>query len=294
MTAVEDRAEWLAWRRHGIGASDVAAIVGLSKWGSPWSVWADKTGLAPDQEDNDYLEYGRRAEPMIAGYFNDRTGLYLTHPQYLAVHPTHEHHRATLDGLASESPTLEDVSLSLGPIESKTADWKEWDEIPDGYQCQGLWQLHCTGLDHLWFAVMHNRKFRLYEMDRDDKAIALLVETVDEFWERYVLGDTPPPTDGHEATTKALASAFPEAEPGKVVDLTDLADLLPRLAEEKAAEKVHKEAAQTISNRIKAAMGEGETGLVNGEPVLTLNTIPGSTFTATRKPSRRLNILGGK
>lgn len=38
----DDRAEWLEWRRNGIGATDVAGILGVSPWASPWSVWADK------------------------------------------------------------------------------------------------------------------------------------------------------------------------------------------------------------------------------------------------------------
>lgn len=39
------REEWLVRRRKTIGGSDAAGIVGLSKWASPFSVWADKTGL---------------------------------------------------------------------------------------------------------------------------------------------------------------------------------------------------------------------------------------------------------
>ena len=36
-----ERTDWLAWRRKGIGASDIAGILGISPWASPWSVWAD-------------------------------------------------------------------------------------------------------------------------------------------------------------------------------------------------------------------------------------------------------------
>ena len=55
-----DRAEWLAWRRSGIGASDVAGILGISPWASPFTVWADKLGLLPDEDldDDDPREFG--------------------------------------------------------------------------------------------------------------------------------------------------------------------------------------------------------------------------------------------
>ena len=35
------RAEWLEVRRQTIGGSEASAIVGLSKWASPLSVWAE-------------------------------------------------------------------------------------------------------------------------------------------------------------------------------------------------------------------------------------------------------------
>ena len=38
------RPEWLALRRKTVGGSDAAGIIGLSKWSTPYTVWADKTG----------------------------------------------------------------------------------------------------------------------------------------------------------------------------------------------------------------------------------------------------------
>jgi predicted phage-related endonuclease len=41
-----NRADWLEWRRGGIGGSDVAAILGVSPWRTEFDVWASK--VAPD------------------------------------------------------------------------------------------------------------------------------------------------------------------------------------------------------------------------------------------------------
>ena len=41
----QTRPEWLRERRHGIGASDAAALYGESPWQSPMSLWAEKRGL---------------------------------------------------------------------------------------------------------------------------------------------------------------------------------------------------------------------------------------------------------
>ena len=44
------RQEWLQARKLGIGGSDVAAILGLSKYKSPYQLWLDKTSRAEVEE----------------------------------------------------------------------------------------------------------------------------------------------------------------------------------------------------------------------------------------------------
>ena len=85
MTTTRD--DWLAWRRGGIGGSDIAAILSLSPWQSPWSLWADKTGLAADTHENEAMEAGRWLELAIGPWFADRTGLHVAGEQMLVTHP---------------------------------------------------------------------------------------------------------------------------------------------------------------------------------------------------------------
>ena len=47
------RDEWLQLRQKTIGGSDAAAIIGLSKWETSYSVWAEKTGRIAHTEDNE-------------------------------------------------------------------------------------------------------------------------------------------------------------------------------------------------------------------------------------------------
>lgn len=42
------REEWLRYRKQGIGGSDVAAILGISKWNSAISLWLNKTNQTED------------------------------------------------------------------------------------------------------------------------------------------------------------------------------------------------------------------------------------------------------
>jgi predicted phage-related endonuclease len=43
MIRMDSRDEWLQWRSTGIGASDIAGILGISPWASAYSIWAQKS-----------------------------------------------------------------------------------------------------------------------------------------------------------------------------------------------------------------------------------------------------------
>lgn len=73
-TAGMSREDWLEQRRHTIGGSDAAGIIGLSKWSSPVSVWADKTGRLPDKPDTEAMRLGRDLESYVARRWMEATG----------------------------------------------------------------------------------------------------------------------------------------------------------------------------------------------------------------------------
>lgn len=50
-TVKMSREEWLEERRKSIGGSDAAAVIGMSRFASPYTVWMDKTGRLPEKED---------------------------------------------------------------------------------------------------------------------------------------------------------------------------------------------------------------------------------------------------
>jgi putative phage-type endonuclease len=263
------RTEWLGWRKLGIGASDVAALCGMSPYASPMSVYMDKLGLVPPDEDNEYMEYGRRAEPMLTDYFEDRTGLFVTGQQDRVEHPDFPHHRATLDGRVHDHPDGD----PLGVVEYKTAERgteKQWSEkIPEHYAIQLQWQLHVDQQERGWFGVMHGRLFRHYPVERDQRTIDLLIQMVDVFWAKHVLAEVPPPADAHKATAAALSAAYPDPVEGAEASLDGLEQVLAerdQAAADMADAKVRKSKADST---IKARLGDAEIGTIKGEPIAT-------------------------
>ena len=69
------REDWLSLRRTGIGGSDAGAICGLNPYSSPLDVYFNKTGEAPETEDNEAMRQGRDLEEYVARRFTEETGL---------------------------------------------------------------------------------------------------------------------------------------------------------------------------------------------------------------------------
>ena len=70
--------EWLAYRRRGIGGSDVAAILGISPFRTARALYDDKLNIASVADDAGNwvaLEMGHLLEPLVARIFAKKTGL---------------------------------------------------------------------------------------------------------------------------------------------------------------------------------------------------------------------------
>jgi hypothetical protein len=67
LPADADRDAWLTARRGGLGSSDIAAILGISRYGNALSVWHDKTGGLPlESDDSEPALWGRHRGDGIA------------------------------------------------------------------------------------------------------------------------------------------------------------------------------------------------------------------------------------
>jgi putative phage-type endonuclease len=61
--------EWLAARRKGVTASEIAVLMGLSPYSSPYALYHQKLGILQADEDQAVFERGRVLEPYVAEKF---------------------------------------------------------------------------------------------------------------------------------------------------------------------------------------------------------------------------------
>ena len=267
-TVTDEHTDWLNWRRNGIGASDVAGVIGLSPWASPFSVWASKVDDITDDHDTDAMEFGRRAEIMVAPWFADRTGLHVAGEQTRCIHRSDAWKLATVDGFVIDGPNS-DISAALGVLEIKTtgdsvADWA--DGVPVHYRCQATWAMHVTNMPRCWFAVLHlafgRPRFEVYEFARDADEERFVVDACHTFWHDHVLTGHPPDVDGHSATTEAVKAHWPTADGSLEADALTRR-MCDRIRAHKATAKLLDANITEAENELRAALGDREA-LVDG------------------------------
>lgn len=255
-TKAMSREEWLMRRRKTIGGSDAAGIVGLSRWASPFSVWADKTGRAAEKEDTEAMRQGRDLEDYVARRWMEETGKRVYRLPAMLYHPKYPFAHADVDRMVmGENAGLEcKTTFSL--------DLKQFNgvEFPVQYYAQCVHYLAVTGADRWYLAVLaYGRGFFTFVLERDQAEIDALMAAEAEFW-KLVEQDTPPDADGSEVTSAALREVYPISEQ-TTADLFGRDTVLREYMRLKEDKKALDTRIGEIENTIKADMGEAESGL---------------------------------
>ncbi|MEM8873830.1 MAG: YqaJ viral recombinase family protein [Planctomycetota bacterium] len=203
-----------------IGASDTAAVLGMSPWRSPGDVYLEKSGrLEPRDTGNVATTRGNLLEPAVLAWAEAELGTPITNRQRFVTCPDHPHIAATLDGITGDA--LVEVKTSAKPSEWGDAGT---DEIPDHYKLQVQHQLRVAGAQLAYVPVLLAASgigfdFRMYRVERDDELAEYVVAEAARFWREHVQADVAP--DNFEPSLDVAKRM--RREPGKTVEMPDLA-----------------------------------------------------------------------
>jgi putative phage-type endonuclease len=265
-------------RRNGIGASEAAAVLGLSRYKSALDVYIDKTkeDLSPRPE-TAASKRGKRLEPIVLDMYEDEHGAVLRDvPQMVSMR--YPFMFASLDAARADNGC---------PVEAKTAgryvahQWGEpgTDDIPQEYLIQITHQMIVADKTEGDIAALLTLDdFRRYPIMLDQELAGMLVEALANFWKRVENRDAPPPTTGDEVERlhKRSVEAGIEADGAIACYYRDL------LETRNAMKPLEKQEADLI-DKIKVFMGEKDTLLLGGQPICTWKSAKGSMRFDTKR-----------
>ena len=240
-----------------IGGSDIASVMGLSRYKTPLRLWAEKTGRLeqPDLSDNEAVETGVKLEQFVADMFSAKTGKTVRRAPKKYTHPKYSYMAAHIDRLITGTDEL---------LECKTASAfkkNEWDgdEIPKEYILQVMWYLGITGRKTGYIAVLiGGQSFKYKKIEFDEELFKTMTDAAVDFW-AHVQNDTPPdvmPDDDetlkelYSASTEVMIELYPDDE-NKKQSMETLEAKVAYLQEVKAHIKLMQDEQKEIETFIK-------------------------------------------
>lgn len=253
------RDEWLAYRQKSLGGSDAAALLGLSDYASPYSLWAEKTGkvIPEDISDRESVRLGNDLEDYVAKRFTEATGKKVRRENSIIYNPEMPFAHANIDrAVIGEEAGLECKTTISNAIAKECEEGK----VPARFYCQVVHYLMITGWKRFYLGVLvFGRGFYHFVIERDEAEISALKAAEESFWQK-VTTNTPPDVDGSEATLEAIRTIQKDSRPGMEISLMGVAGELATLA---ALKKREAELAAEIAEqqaRIMGYMGGAERG----------------------------------
>lgn len=176
-------AEWLAFRRNRVMASDLPSIMGVG-FDTPHECYMKKmNGI--ETADNEHMRKGRDNEPIARKLFEEKVGFLFSPAVVISL----ENYwmGASLDGINQERKEI---------LEIKCPGKRGHDEavrggIPEKYWPQVQWQLAVTGYCEGYYVSYYEGEIVVLEFSRDDEYIDKLIKEADLFYERIVNFDPP-------------------------------------------------------------------------------------------------------
>lgn len=316
--------EWVDSRQHSVGASEVAAVLGLNPYQGPHTVALRKLGKVSGAATSDAIELGILFEPKIFEVWQRKMqstseGEWTFGTcSWVLQHPECPMLTTNLDGWGERQVTLE-----MGPEEGERSAsylerfvveikhvgiyarqaWKQYKETGEpcgiflSYWLQVQAQLAVTGFDHGYLVTLIDKQLDWVRVQADEDAIKSMLTEVDAFWRLFIMQGLAPEPDERDLNT--IKKIWPREEEGKTIERHDLAEMVAEFRELKAQKKAltteHiKPVTQKMGDleaKIAAEMQDAELMNIGSDlkPVTYKTTIrAGYTVKSTQKRSLKI------
>lgn len=273
-----DRAEWLTARKDGIGASEVATVVGLNPWETPYQLWRRKVGLDAPKQENFAMKAGHYLEDAVAQFWADETGneiIKASVEDFMFIDETKPYLRVSPDRTywLKGTPKNDD---NKGILELKTTQMSiDADDLPKHWFVQVQMNLGVAGYQYgslAWLTA--GREFGYKDLAFVPDFYAWMIEEVEKFWQDNILGNVEP-----TATTVAdVITKYARHTDGKIIEVTeDIAQTCAQLKEVREQISALESTKDELEAKIKLGFGDAEAISYGGTTLATWKAAKDST-----------------
>lgn len=265
----KDRNEWLDYRRAGIGSSEIATIVGLNPYETPYQLWRRKIGLDEPKSETFAMKAGHYLEDAVSQFWSDATGRQIIKASagdwivrnddkpFVQVSPDRTY---WLDDNRSND--------NKGILECKTTQRAiDADDLPKTWFCQVQYQLGGAEIQQgsiAWLTA--GREFGYQDLTLVPDFYAWLVEEAERFWVDNVMGGKEPDC----ANVQDVLIKFNKHTNGKVVEVgEDVMEAYSQLKDVRAEISKLEEQKEALEAKLKMGFGDAEAISYGGNTLAT-------------------------
>lgn len=274
-TTYRNREEWLSARSSTpvIGSSDVATIMGLNPYMTPYQYWRMQKGIDPNTEGNENTYRGQFKEDAIAKMFAQATGEKIIQksaeitvyrndklPHFMQAAPDRE----IFAGSRGSRYVLEckDTKMYLRELDEET--------VPLMWYVQIQYQMGIMERDAAYIAAEEGSKNLVYALfPFNPKKFEHICTYCRDWFERYILGDEVPPIETGEDAKIAWPISQPET---KEVDLSAL-ELVTKIKAKREKLAKLKDEIDELEDQIKVLFEDKEAMQYDGAILATFKTV---------------------
>lgn len=274
-----------------LGATDLAAIIGVNPYRAPIDVWMEKTGQGVPFEGNTATEWGLRLEDAICEGYEAQTGRKLIRRNELVVRPFIKFHP---DRLVVGEPGVFDAKSGMD--RSGYGDTGT-DEVPPHVRVQGVCYAGATKRE--WCDIAHlggqvwRRGLDVYRIPADQELYAALIAEGERFWREHVEANVPPPADGSESYSDYLKQKYPRETDVEMVATPEQGALIEELLLATADKGDAEKRIKAIKNRLKDVMGDAAV-LLSPAGRVTWKTVEKAEYVVAAQSYREMRAYAAK
>ena len=238
-------------RRKYIGGSDIAVVMGMSRWKTPLKLWLEKTGQAEpdDLSQVEAVQLGTELEEFVAQKFAKESGKQVRKQSKMYVHKDYPFMVAHIDRLITGT----DEILECKTCGSHKKDEWEGDGIPREYVLQVVWYLGITGKKKAYIAVLiGGQSFKYKEIEFDKELFDVMVDMAREFW---IAVETKTPPAVSASDNPIIVEMFPDPD-AEIVENQEIEANIAKLQKVKDDISVLNDEKEMLEAEIKSAIGE--------------------------------------
>lgn len=266
----KDRAEWLEDRKGGIGSSEVATILGLNPWETPYQLWRRKMGMEAPKDETFAMKAGHYLEDAVSMFWADETGrevIKSSAGDWLFVNNEKDFLRASPDR-TFWIPGLPKNNENKGILECKTTQMSiDPEDLPKHWFCQVQYQLGVSEMTQGSLAwLCSGREFGYKDIAFVPDFYGWMIEEVERFWVDNIIGKIEPAA----ITVTDVITKYARHTDGKIIEASaETLAAYTRLKEVRSEIAKAESEKEELEAKIKIGFGDAEIMSYGGQTLAT-------------------------